>query len=168
VAEVLRPPTPAGGCARPWPDVAELAASVPAEAWTLIGGLMVQLHAIAAGLPVVRPTETRCAMCRLRHTDLLDAAHIIRDADEGGLPVVPNGLSLCKIHHAAYDRNIIGVNPDLVIRVRRDILDEVDGPMLRHGIQEMDGGRLTVPRQRAAHPSRENLDRRYQEFLAAS
>ncbi|WNV74123.1 hypothetical protein [Geodermatophilus sp. DSM 44513] len=55
--EVLRPPTPAGGWGRPWPDVAELAAAVPSTAWTLIGGLMVQLHAVAAGLPVVRPTD---------------------------------------------------------------------------------------------------------------
>ncbi|MCF6508724.1 hypothetical protein E9549_15110 [Blastococcus sp. MG754426] len=55
--EVLRPPTPAGGWARPWPDVAELAEVVPADAWTLIGGLMVQLHAAVAGLPVVRPTD---------------------------------------------------------------------------------------------------------------
>ncbi len=57
MAEVLRPPAPAGGWARPWPDVAELAAAVPADVWTLIGGLMVQLHGIAAGLPVVRPTN---------------------------------------------------------------------------------------------------------------
>ncbi|SDX57967.1 hypothetical protein SAMN05660209_00757 [Geodermatophilus africanus] len=57
MADVLRPPTPVGGWGRPWPDVAELAAVVPHEAWTLIGGLMVQLHAVAAGLPVVRPTN---------------------------------------------------------------------------------------------------------------
>ena len=57
MADLLRPPTPAGGWGRPWPDVAELAAAVPASAWTLIGGLMVQLHALVAGLPVVRPTD---------------------------------------------------------------------------------------------------------------
>jgi hypothetical protein len=57
VAEVIRPPTPVGGWSRPWPDVAELAAAVPPAAWTLISGLMVQLHAVAAGLPVVRPTD---------------------------------------------------------------------------------------------------------------
>ncbi|MGY1709080.1 hypothetical protein ACI8AC_06165 [Geodermatophilus sp. SYSU D00758] len=57
MAEVLRVPTPAGGWGRPWPDVAELAAAVPHEAWTLIGGLMIRLHAVAAGLPVVRPTN---------------------------------------------------------------------------------------------------------------
>jgi putative restriction endonuclease len=128
----------------------------------------VRLHQPVFRARVLQAYGKRCAVCQLRHTDLLDAAHIIRDADEGGLPVVPNGLSLCKIHHAAYDRNIIGVRPDLVLDVRRDILAEIDGPMLRHGIQEMNGIRLTVPSQRAARPRTENLERRYEEFLSAS
>ncbi len=50
---------------------------------------------------VVRAYEVRCAVCRLHHGDLLDAAHITADADETGPAVVTNGLSLCKIHHAA-------------------------------------------------------------------
>jgi putative restriction endonuclease len=125
-----------------------------------------RLHQPVFRARVLQAYETQCAICRLRHADLLDAAHIIRDVDEGGLPVVPNGLSLCKIHHAAYDRNIIGVRPDLRIEVRQDVLEEHDGPMLRYGLQEMAGVRLTVPRQRSAWPNRENLDRRYQEFLA--
>ena len=129
--------------------------------------LKVRLHQPVFRARVLQAYESRCAMCRLRHADLLDAAHIISDAHEDGLPVVPNGLALCKIHHAAYDRNIIGVSPDLIIKVRQDILDEVDGPMLRHGIQAMADVRLTVPRQRAAQPKRDNLDRRYQEFLRA-
>ncbi|MCW2741065.1 MAG: putative restriction endonuclease [Blastococcus sp.] len=128
----------------------------------------IRLHQPVFRARVLQAYETQCAICRLRHSDLLDAAHIIRDADEGGLPVVPNGLALCKIHHAAYDRNILGVSPDLVIKVRQDILEEVDGPMLRYGIQAMADVRLTVPRQRAAQPDRDNLARRYQEFLTAS
>lgn len=128
----------------------------------------IRLHQPVFRARVLQAYETQCAICRLKHSDLLDAAHIIRDADEGGLPVVPNGLALCKIHHAAYDRNIIGVRPDLVIDVRQDILAEVDGPMLKHGIQEMAGVRITVPRQRAAQPDRSNLERRYEEFRAAS
>ncbi|WP_138758532.1 HNH endonuclease [Modestobacter altitudinis] len=125
----------------------------------------IRLHQPVFRARVLQAYETQCAICRLKHADLLDAAHIVRDADEGGLPVVPNGLALCKIHHAAYDRNIIGVRPDLVIDVRRDILAEIDGPMLKHGIQEMAGVRITVPRQRAAQPNRENLDQRYRQFL---
>jgi putative restriction endonuclease len=36
---------------------------------------------------------------------LLDAAHIVADKDEQlGQPVVPNGIPLSKIHHAAFNR----------------------------------------------------------------
>ena len=51
-------------------------------------------------------------------------------------PEVRNGLALCKIHHAAYDHNIIGINADYNIEVREDVLAEIDGPMLKHGLQE--------------------------------
>lgn len=48
--------TPAGGWASPWPQCMELAGVIPSDQWTLVGGLMVQLHAMAAGLPVSRAT----------------------------------------------------------------------------------------------------------------
>ena len=47
---------PAGGWATPWPQAAELANAIPSDQWTLIGGLMVQLHAAKAGVPLNRPT----------------------------------------------------------------------------------------------------------------
>ncbi|WP_402373989.1 hypothetical protein [Isoptericola rhizosphaerae] len=50
-------PTPAGGWLAPWPNVAEIAAALPHTAWTLVGGLMTQLHTIHHGLDVVRPTN---------------------------------------------------------------------------------------------------------------
>jgi predicted nucleotidyltransferase len=46
-----------GGWPAPWPNVAELAAALPADRWTLVGGLMTQLHAVHRGLGVVRPTN---------------------------------------------------------------------------------------------------------------
>lgn len=49
-------PAPAGGWAPPWPQTAELARAIPSEQWTLVGGLMVQLHAARADLPLNRPT----------------------------------------------------------------------------------------------------------------
>jgi putative restriction endonuclease len=107
-------------------------------------------------------------MCRLRHAELLDAAHILPDGHPLGNPVVPNGLALCKIHHAAFDSNILGVRPDLVVEVQRRILDEIDGPMLRHGLQELHGSRLLIPRSRASHPDRDRLEYRYEEFSRAS
>lgn len=80
--------------------------------------------------------------------------------------VVPNGLALCKIHHAAYDRNILGVRPDLQVDVQPRVLAEIDGPMLRYGLQEMGGVRLLVPRRVDAQADPDRLGERYREFLA--
>lgn len=109
-----------------------------------------------------------CSICRLRHEELLDAAHIIGDSQPNGDPIVPNGLSLCKIHHAAYDRNLIGIRPDSVIEVNHRLLDEVDGPMLKHGIQEMHKATLVLPERRQDRPDPERLAVRFDAFEAAS
>src|SRR3954468_24712455 len=117
-----------------------------------------RLHQPVFRTRVLRAYDDTCAMCRLRHAALLDAAHILPDGHPRGTPVVPNGVALCKIHHAAYDSNIVGIRPDLVIEVRSDILEEIDGPMLRHGLQELAGWRLTVPLARRARPDRAGLE----------
>ncbi|MBN2347815.1 MAG: HNH endonuclease [Bacteroidales bacterium] len=110
--------------------------------------------------------KDHCAICSLRHRELLDAAHIKSDA-EGGKPLVTNGLSLCKIHHSAFDQNILGINPDYIIEVRRDVLEEIDGPMLKYGIQEMHGNRIILPHSSAKRPDRDLLAQRYEMFKKA-
>jgi putative restriction endonuclease len=98
--------------------------------------------------------------------ELLDAAHISRDTDPDGEPVVPNGLSLCKLHHAAFDRHFLAVRADFVIEVKRRILDEDDGPMLLHGLKGMHGKRILLPSERRLQPDPERLARRYETFQA--
>ena len=122
-----------------------------------------RLHQPVFRARVLRAYAESCTICRLKHVDLLDAAHIQGDA-EGGDPVVTNGLAMCKIHHAAYDRGIVGVRPDYVVEVRGDVLLEVDGPMLKHGIQEVHGWRLNLPTRLAEHPDRDRLAQRYAAF----
>lgn len=112
--------------------------------------------------------EQRCTVCTLGHGRLLDAAHIISDDKPHGLPLVDNGLSLCKIHHAAYDANLLGISPDYVVRINAELMDEVDGPMLQHGLQAMNGRPLALPRRRADRPSKDRLAERFEEFLTAS
>jgi putative restriction endonuclease len=126
-----------------------------------------RLHQPVFRTRVLRAYSDTCAMCRLKHPELLDAAHIIADGKPNGLPVVPNGLALCKIHHAAYDMNIVGIRPDLVVEVQSKILAEIDGPMLRHGLQEMRGVQIAVPRAKDAQPDKLRLEERYEEFRAA-
>ena len=127
---------------------------------------MQRLHQPVFRQRVLLAYETSCAMCRLRHRSLLDAAHIVGDREERGIAAVSNGLALCKIHHAAYDDHILGVRPDFVVEVRTDILREIDGPMLKHGLQEMHGQRLVVPSRRADHPDRDLLAESYERFRA--
>ena len=109
----------------------------------------------------------RCAVCQLHHPELLDAAHILPDGHPEGKPIIPNGLSLCTLHHAAYDQNILGINPDFVVRVRDDILREADGPMLRYGLQATQGVTIKVPRANDLKPNRDYLSYRYELFLKA-
>lgn len=123
-----------------------------------------RLHQRVFRARVLTAYREQCAFCRLRHPQLLDAAHIIPDREEGGEPVIPNGLSLCKIHHAAFDSNFIGVNPDYQIIVREDILQEFDGPMLRHGIQQMHEQKIILPGNRFNWPDRERLEIRFNKF----
>lgn len=125
-----------------------------------------RLHQPMFRARVLRAYNTSCAVCALKHAELLDAAHIIGDGEIGGLAQVTNGLALCKIHHASYDRNLLGITPDYEVRIDRDLLDEVDGPMLRHGLQDMHGRTLSLPHQRVNWPSRDGLAARYSAFAA--
>lgn len=109
----------------------------------------------------------QCAICRLRHVELLDAAHILPDRDPRGEPLVSNGLGLCKIHHSAYDAHILGITPEAQVQIRVDVLEEVDGPMLRYGLQAVHGSRLVLPRRSEHQPNREFLAERYERFRAA-
>ena len=126
-----------------------------------------RLHQHAFRQRVLRAYTEHCAVCRLRHVELLDAAHILPDTHPRGAAIVPNGLALCKLHHAAFDTNILGIRPDYTVDLRLDVLEEIDGPMLKHGLQEFQGQRLrVVPSAARLRPNREFLEERYALFRA--
>jgi putative restriction endonuclease len=134
----------------------------------LIAETKKRLHQPVFASQVMLAYETKCAVCTLGHRELLDAAHIVSDKDPEGLPILQNGLALCKIHHAAYDRNILGIRPDYVVEIHHRLLVEIDGPMLTHGLQAHHGERLRqLPRLRTEQPDPDRLEQRYVEFKAA-
>jgi putative restriction endonuclease len=98
----------------------------------------------------------------------LDAAHITPDSDETSSTSVTNGLSLCKIHHTAYDINIVGIDADYTVHIRPDILSETDGPMLEHGIKDMDKTKLWVPQTSGEKPDPARLEVRFRDYLLNS
>jgi len=127
-----------------------------------------RLHQLAFRERVLHAYRERCTMCRLRHRELLDAAHIVPDQEPEGIPAVSNGLSLCKLHHAAFDSLFVTVDTDYRVVVRGDVLDEKDGPMLLHGLQELHGRPIELPRRTEWLPSRNALSLHLRRFSAAS
>jgi len=123
-----------------------------------------RLHQQAFREKVLYAYKTQCALCRLKHRELLDAAHIIPDGEPNSKPTVDNGLALCKLHHAAFDKYFIGITPEYKIEVRKDILKEEDGPMLQHGLKGLHNSKLFLPKHKIDLPNKDFLDFRYQKF----
>ena len=98
---------------------------------------------------------------------LLDAA-IVADKDERFCqPVVPNGIPLSKIHHAAFDAHLIGIDPDYRLHVSERLLGQNDGPMLE-ALKRLDGGIIRLPNRSKDLPDRKRLAFRFERFKAAA
>ena len=99
----------------------------------------------------------RCALSGLPEPRLLDAAHIIADTDEQfGQPVVTNGIPLSKIHHAALDAHLIGIDADYEVHVADKLLFLHDGPMLE-ALKRLDHGTIHLPSRSKDQPDRDRL-----------
>lgn len=129
---------------------------------------LIRLHQHRFRAAVLRAYTTRCAVCRLRESSLLQAAHIIEDRDPGGAATVVNGIALCAIHHLAYDRNLMGIDPDGVVHIARRLLDERDGPMLSNGLQGFHGATILQPRRAEERPDPQRLESRFEQFVVAA
>ena len=117
---------------------------------------------------VITAYSGRCALSGLPEPMLLDAAHIVADRDEElGHPIVPNGIPLSKIHHAAFDAHLIGIDPDFKVHVAKRLLTQNDGPMLE-ALKRLEGARLHLPVRVRDHPDRDRLAVRFAEFRAAA
>ena len=128
--------------------------------------IRVRLHQARFRSVVLPAYHERCAVCRLREVRLLDAAHIARDADPRGLPVISNGLSLCSIHHRAFDEDLVAVSPDYRVHVAPRLLEDEDGPMLEL-LKGFEGKAIELPRRATSRPDRELLAARFERFRAA-
>ena len=107
------------------------------------------------------------AICRLKERRLLDAAHIVGDLEERGDAVIANGVSLCSIHHRAFDHHLVGIDADYSVCVSRRLLEDEDGPMLEL-LKGFHSQPLAVPRSYELRPDRQRLAERFERFLAQS
>jgi putative restriction endonuclease len=135
----------------------------PIERRYAVRGTRARLHQARFRGRVLNAYHDSCAICRLKEQRLLDAAHIVADADPAGMPVVSNGLSLCTIHHRAFDQDLVGITPDYGVRVSRSLLEDDDGPMLDL-LKTFHHAQIVVPERRAWRPDREQLAARFERF----
>jgi putative restriction endonuclease len=117
---------------------------------------------------VLRAYRDRCAVCSLRETQLVEASHIVRDSHPDGIAAVINGIALCAIHHLAYDRNLMGIDADGLVHIGSRLLTEVDGPMLKTGLQGFHGSRILRPARPEDQPDPNRLAIRFSEFEVAA
>jgi len=139
----------------------------PIERRYVFRELRVRVHQARFRARVVPAYGERCAICRLREMRLLDAAHIVGDLEARGEPEVSNGLSLCSIHHRAYDQDLVAVSPDYEVHVSARLLDDEDGPMLAV-LKGFHGRPIVVPSRRAWRPDRERLAARFERFTTSA
>lgn len=78
---------------------------------------------------------------------------------------MPNGIPLSKLHHAAFDAHLIGIDPDFRLHVSARLLQQIDGPMLE-AIKKLDGTPLRLPNRVADRPDRDRLAMRFETFQA--
>ncbi len=115
---------------------------------------------------VLAAYRQRCAVCALKRPELVQAAHIAEFA-EGGVEEVRNGLALCAIHHLAFDRNLMGIDPSGVVHISGRVRTQADGPMLREGIQAFHGAPIAMPAARDKRPDPDRLETRFRRFREA-
>src|SRR5262249_12216902 len=126
--------------------------STPVERRYALRSVKQRLHQASFREAVIAAYSGRCALSGLPEPLLLDAAHIVADKDEKlGQPVVPNGIPLSKIHHAAFDAHLIGIDPDYRLHVSERLLVQKDGPMLE-ALKRLKGETIRLPSRRRDYP----------------
>ena len=131
-------------------------------------GVKQRLHQASFRQIVLFAYNERCALSGLPEPQLLDAAHIISDSDDKlGQPIVSNGFPLSKIHHAAFDSHLIGIDPDYRLHLSDRLRQKEDGPLLE-ALKSQHRAQIHLPRRKEDYPDRDRLARRFKRFRGAN
>lgn len=92
----------------------------------------------------------------------------VLDLGGGAAPsdAASEGLLLTKLHRAAFEAGMIGIDADYRVRASRRLLAESSVPF-HTALQELDGAQLQLPRRPEDRPNRDLLALRYREFVNA-
>jgi putative restriction endonuclease len=126
----------------------------------------VRMHQASFRQNVLDAYDGKCAITSLQNNTLLEAAHIIPDSELGELQYVSDGIALTRLHHRAYDLNLLGISPDNKIYISDELKQGRDNKFMRDALLEFEGRKLVLPRSTVNRPDREKLAARFDMFLA--
>ena len=114
---------------------------------------------------VLKVYSRKCAISGLPEDKLLQAAHIIPDAEYSGVQTVRNGIALNYLHHKAYDTFLLGIDADYTVHISDKLKSLEDGPLLEHGILGFDRKKIHLPRDMQSRPDQDLLNRKFERYL---
>jgi putative restriction endonuclease len=126
----------------------------------------VRMHQASFRQNVLNAYSGKCAITGLQNKTLLEAAHIIPDAELGKLQYVSDGIALSRIHHRAYDLNLLGISQDNQIHISDELKQGNDNKFMRDALLEFEGRKLVMPRSAVNRPDKDKLAARFEAFLA--
>lgn len=68
-----------------------------------------------------------------------------------------------RLHHAAFDAHLIGIDQDYKVHIAHRLLDQHDGPMLE-SIKQLEGQKIRLPRREKDRPDQDRLAIRFRSF----
>lgn len=103
--------------------------------------------------------NNKCAMCGIQ-LELVEAAHIIPHSHEKGTDDIDNGISLCALHHTAYDRSLIYFDEKLNILINENKMEYLEKVGLDSGIRKFEKisfDKIQVPENHTFRPNSINI-----------
>lgn len=147
----------------PASNVPEPGAPMTPSPWvrpTHVREIAVQLRAWDFSKRVLDAYDHGCCICGIELM-VIEAAHIVPVAWPGSTDETSNGLALCAVHHKAYDKKLISVNPDCTVAVSANRLSQLRALNRAAGEDELiqlDGAPLLrIPAATEDRPTPANL-----------
>jgi len=103
--------------------------------------------------------NNKCAMCGIS-LELIEAAHIVPHSHELGTDEIENGISLCALHHTAYDRSLIFFNEKLDILINESKMEYLEKVGLDSGIRKFEKlafDKIQLPKNNTLRPNVGNI-----------
>lgn len=102
--------------------------------------------------------RSKCAVCSLPETDLLVASHIIPWSVDVSLRMNPkNGICMCVLHDKAFDKGLISLSDNYVLKISTAIKKLHKEPSIQRGFLPYEENRINLP-------DRFIPDKKYLEF----